>query len=194
MHLSKLIQQKEHETIEIVLRRHVVTFLPALFIFALMNLIPVIGYFVAQDYFAQNPTSDMIRIGTIMIASILLLLGWLIFYTQFVDFYLDMWVVTNTRIINVEQHGLFGRTVSELDLYKVQDVTSTVKGFWRSIFSYGFVHIQTAGEKERFVFEEINNPHEIRKTILDLIEKATKMRESDANPNMVITEQTNENL
>ena len=38
-----------------------------------------------------------------------------------------MWIITNDRILDIEQHGLFARTVSELRLHRVQDVTAEIK-------------------------------------------------------------------
>jgi uncharacterized membrane protein YdbT with pleckstrin-like domain len=101
-------------------------------------------------------------------ASIFFLYAWLFLFQNFLDWYLDVWVVTNKRIINIEQHGLFGRTMSELLLYNVQDVTSDVRGLVHSMFDYGDVFIQTAGERERFDFENVNHPNEVAKRILEL--------------------------
>ena len=103
---------------------------------------------------------------------------WFFFFPQFVDYYLDAWVITNDRIVNVEQQGLFARTVSELDLYKIQDVTSEVRGLIPTLFNYGNVHVQTAGTQERFVFEQVPNPHEIRKRIMVLVDEDRKYHPS----------------
>jgi uncharacterized membrane protein YdbT with pleckstrin-like domain len=96
---------------------------------------------------------------------------WLFFIATVIDYYLDLWLVTNYRVVNVEQHSLFSRTISELDLAKVQDITSEIKGVIPSIFNFGDVHIQTAGEKERFIFEQVPHAHDIRKKILDLVQE-----------------------
>lgn len=94
--------------------------------------------------------------------------------TAWTGTYLDVWTVTTHRIINREQNGLFNRVVSELNLRKVQDVTAEQKGFFPTIFHYGNVYIQSAGTKERFVFEQISKPYKIAKMIQKLDEKAKK--------------------
>jgi uncharacterized membrane protein YdbT with pleckstrin-like domain len=99
---------------------------------------------------------------------------WLFFFTSFADYYLDLWTVTNDRIVSIDQQGLFARTISELDLYKIQDVTSETKGFFPSIFNYGNVYIQTAAEKERFLFKQVPNPNEIRQKVIELMEEDRK--------------------
>ena len=94
--------------------------------------------------------------------------------TLWTDIYLDVWTITNYRIINREQNGLFNRVVSKLELSKVQDVTVEQKGMVTTFLNYGDVFIQTAGEKERFVFEQVGSPFQIAKTILRLIDENNK--------------------
>lgn len=95
---------------------------------------------------------------------------WLFFFFSFIDYYLDIWLITSERIIDVRQEGFFSRTVSELKLFQIQDVTSELKGFFQFIFRYGDVHVQTAGEVQRFVFREIPHPEAVRDIIIKLAE------------------------
>ena len=48
--------------------------------------------------------ADAGRAVVYLILSVLLLSGWLR-YNQFIDYYLDVSVITNTRIVDVEQTG-----------------------------------------------------------------------------------------
>jgi uncharacterized membrane protein YdbT with pleckstrin-like domain len=100
---------------------------------------------------------------------------WLFAFLEFTDYYLDVWIVTNERVINIEQEGLFHRTASELHLTAIQDVTSDVQGIVRTLFDYGNVHIQTAGEKGRFIFKNIEEPEKIKEFVIRLVEE-DKMR------------------
>lgn len=86
--------------------------------------------------------------------------------------YLSFWTVTTHRIISRRQNGLFSRTVSELELYRVQDVTSEQKGFWATMLNYGDLYIQTAGEEERFVFKNFADPAGVSRMIQKLDEQA----------------------
>lgn len=170
MHLSSVIKQKSYEHIEYLLRRDVVTLLPSLF---LLLLLIGVGLGVARLLQILWPQffSSPIGFPIIVLAGSVYFLSLLLFvFTQFINYWLDMWIITNDRIVNIEQMGLFARRISELDLHRVQDVTSEVKGFFPTLFNFGTVYIQTAGTIERFVFEQIPNPHEIRKAILDLAE------------------------
>ena len=96
---------------------------------------------------------------------------WLFLFFSFIDYYLDVWIITSERIIDVRQEGFFSRTVSELKLFQIQDVTSELKGIFQFIFRFGNVHVQTAGEVQRFVFKQIPRPEETRDIIIKLVEE-----------------------
>lgn len=89
----------------------------------------------------------------------------------FTFYYLNIQIVTNLRIVDVTQTGLFSHTVSELHIDKIEDVTSETNGIFGTIFNYGNVFVQTAGTIERFEFNDVPNPAAIEKIILDLYEK-----------------------
>jgi hypothetical protein len=56
---------------------------------------------------------------------------WLLFFFSLVDFILDVWIITDQRIIDVRQNGFFSRSVSEVRLSRIQDISSEIHGFWR---------------------------------------------------------------
>lgn len=86
-------------------------------------------------------------------------------------YYLNYQIVTNERIVDVDQRGLLHHSTSELHLNRLQDVTAEVKGVLGTFFNFGNVYIQTAGEASRFEFDNVPNPHEVAKLILDLYEQ-----------------------
>ncbi len=110
----------------------------------------------------------------VLLSSAYYLFIWLFFFFSFVDYYLDVWIVTNERIIDVHQKGFFSRIISEQRLYRIQDVTSEVHGFFPTVLKYGEVHIQTAGAKQRFLFHEVPGPEAIRNMIIRLAERSRR--------------------
>ena len=97
-----------------------------------------------------------------------LLFIWLYVFLIWVDYYFDVWIITNERIVNIEQKGLFNREVSELRFSRIQDVTSVVDGFVPTILNFGDVYVQTAAEEERFVFRQIPDPYTIKDMVMQL--------------------------
>ncbi|MBP6975746.1 MAG: PH domain-containing protein, partial [Candidatus Moranbacteria bacterium] len=102
-----------------------------------------------------------------------LLFIWLYVFLIWVDYYFDVWIITNERIVNIEQKGLFNREVSELQFSRIQDVTSVVDGFIPTILNFGDVYVQTAAEEERFVFRQIPDPYTIKDMVMQLSRSGT---------------------
>lgn len=170
LELNHLPNAIPNEKIVHVLHRHPLTiFWLLLGYILLIGFIPFFVWYLPTQQpsiFYNTALMPLIVLGS----SAFFLFTWLFLFQNFMDYYLDVWIVTNKRILNIEQTGLFARTVSELRLYRVQDVTSSVNGFVETMFDYGHVEIQTAGEKARFIFEQIPHPTIISKSILELAE------------------------
>lgn len=182
MHLGHLIKQKGYEKIVFMLRRHPLVMARGLLVFVILGGLPFAGYFFFFEEISAFMENPLTRVILILGGSIYALSVWLFLFSAFLDYYLDLWIVTNDRIMNIEQHGLFGRTISELDLSNIQDVTSEIKGIFATVFNYGNVHIQTAAEEKRFVFEQIYNPHAVRQAILDMVEEDRRRQAAPAPP------------
>ncbi|MFO0764824.1 MAG: PH domain-containing protein [Patescibacteria group bacterium] len=180
LNLKQLPNGIPAEEVVFVLRRHPLTILPTLVGYALIVLFP----FAVQWYLAtMQPElwlSPVYQPLIVLGVSMIFFIGWLMLFLNFLDYYLDMWIVTTKRILNIEQTGLFSRTVSEIRLHRVQDVTSSVKGFWATLFDYGQLDVQTAGEKLIISFEEIPHPTRISKIILELSETERRSQLDEA--------------
>lgn len=180
MNLKNLPGQAPDENVVKVLRRHWLTLLPLGFYLLFILLLPIAAFIIIEiikpDLYANQVLTTLLVLG----GSIFLLFAWLFLYQNYIDYYLDIWIVTDRRILNIEQHGLFGRTVSELRLYRVQDVTADIRGFWKTMFDYGEVYIQTAGDEQRFVFEDVLHPNNVAKLILDMSEMQRKQHLEEA--------------
>lgn len=170
LHLNHLPNAIPDEKIVHVLHRHPLTiFWLVLGYLLLLGCVPFLFWYLPL-YQAELVADPALMPLAVLGGSAFFLFAWLFLFQNFMDYYLDVWIVTNKRVLNIEQTGLFARTVSELRLYRVQDVTSTVKGVVETIFDFGDVEIQTAGEKTRFIFEQIPHPNRVSKTILELSE------------------------
>lgn len=118
-------------------------------------------------------------VGSILtvVTGIALLMSWLFLYIKFVDYYLDVWILTTERIVEIKQRSLFNRQVAELDLSTVQDVSSKVRGILGTFLHYGAIFVQTAGTTELFQFNKLPRPYEAEKKILNIqasLEERTK--------------------
>ncbi len=109
-----------------------------------------------------------------LMASTWTLLVWAKFFALWTDYYLDIWIVTDSRIVNIDQKGLFNREVSTLRIERIQDITVEINGIVATVLGFGDVHVQTAGESEEFLIKGIANPEHVKRKILEHID--TKSR------------------
>lgn len=94
---------------------------------------------------------------------------WIGFFYTWTDYYLDRWVITDKRIIDIEQKGMFSREVASVHFDHIQDIVVEVEGFWSTILDVGDVHIQTAGTEKEVIFENMAHPHQVRDLIISLM-------------------------
>ena len=62
---------------------------------------------------------------------------------SYILWYFSVYIVTNERIRQVAQKGLFRKTVVDLDLDKIQSISMNVPGVFAGIFGYGTIVVQT---------------------------------------------------
>jgi uncharacterized membrane protein YdbT with pleckstrin-like domain len=77
---------------------------------------------------------------TMLIGFIIGILGWLYAYMLW---YCSVYVVTNERVRQVIQKGLFKKTVVDVGLDKMQSVAYEVPGLFGGVLGYGTILIQT---------------------------------------------------
>ena len=90
---------------------------------------------------------------------------WSFFALLWTDYYLDVWVVTNHRVIDVEQLGLFNRTISSFRFDQIQDATVKVPGLLATLIKYGTVELRTASD-ETFAFKGVAYPTMLKERIM----------------------------
>lgn len=174
MHLGELIQQKSYEKIIYRIRRHPITFIPIVASFLVLLLVPVALYYVVAGIFPQLLTGARAYPLMVLLASAYMLTMYLLFYVRFLDYYLDLWIVTNDRIVDIEQHNLFSRSVTELDLFRIQDVTVEIHGIFATVFNYGNVLVKTASSNTHIVFYNVSMPNKIREELIRLSDEDRK--------------------
>lgn len=76
-------------------------------------------------------------------------------------------ILSNLNLTQVLQTSLFHRTVSELTMGNIEDVTAQKHGIFQTIFNYGTIVVETAGEQHNFIFKWAPNPDAHAKAIQD---------------------------
>lgn len=96
---------------------------------------------------------------------ILLMIGGILTARLMILYSLNALVITNQRLIDVDQRGFFHREVSESTFDKIQDVSFSMKGVSQTLFRYGTVLIQTAGAQSNLEIRYVQNPERVQELI-----------------------------
>lgn len=158
--------QRESEIVLRVVHRHwfdiathfFVIILFVAMLFGSLSLIPFL--------YPEALGTEMFRF-VLFIQNSLILLVWLYAFLIWIDYFFDVWIITNERVINIEQKGLFVRAVSELKFSRIQDVTSEVSGMIPTILNFGDVKVQTASEEDYFLFRRVPDPYHVKDVIME---------------------------
>ncbi len=180
MLLSSFIHQKSYEKILYKIRKHPIITIPTILSFFVLLAVPGVVYWFTYSNFVGFYQNQLLLLVLILLVSIYFLAVGLFYYTHFVNYYLDLLVITNDRLMHIIQAGLFSRSISEVDLYKIQDITSSIEGFFPSMFNYGNLLIQTAGAVEKFMITSVPDPETLRQHILDLAEEDRKFHNANS--------------
>lgn len=109
-----------------------------------------------------------------VVTALLLYMGWFIYSRTEV-------IITDKHLVDVTQKTFFSRDVSQLEIGRVQDVTDKREGVLQTVFNYGAVIIQTAGEKDFFELHNLPGPDKIAREFVSLFPKwPQEMRELDS--------------
>ncbi len=94
-----------------------------------------------------------------------LLILWMALFNIWTNYYLDVWTITNKRVIAVDQRGFFFRNTASFRLERVQDVIVSVHGIVATLLDYGTVEIQNASEVNNFIAHGLPKPKELKALI-----------------------------
>lgn len=94
-------------------------------------------------------------------------LGGLIFLPSWIHWYYSVFIVTDQRLIQITQRGLFHRSIVDLGLSKIQSLNYEIAGLQATLLGYGTILVQTyMGD---LVVHDIHHPAKIYKQLLTIL-------------------------
>jgi len=161
-----------NEKIYVVVRRHIIIPVVKTVFWIILLVLIILFEDWLVDLLPINNSSEMINSVAVLIRGSFYMfatLGLLMVWTMY---YLNLQVVTNERIIDINQRGMLHHETTEFNIQVVQDATTEIKGVFSNILNFGNVRVQTAGEQQNFVFDHVPNPKHIAHTIITLHDQA----------------------
>ncbi|MEQ1499949.1 MAG: PH domain-containing protein [Parcubacteria group bacterium] len=161
------LDPNEHVIMEV--RKHWIVFTGYLLATFISGLFPLVLFTSAEIFFPKafnfNIEGNIFALFSFAYFIWLLFL-WISFFIYWTKFYLDVWYVTDKRIIMVDQKYLFHREISNVRFDKIQDVSITVPGFLSTLLDFGNINVQTASDNVcEFNMSVIRHPGKVREVI-----------------------------
>jgi uncharacterized membrane protein YdbT with pleckstrin-like domain len=148
--------QREGEAVIDIVHKHPLVMRKGFYTIIVLLLISIIPMFAFK-----NP-------DLIWLMGAALGLGLIIFFYFWIGWYFSVYIITNQRVRQVLQKGLFGKHVIDIPLKKIQNVSLKVKGFSGEVFKYGTIVLQTY--VGNLVMDSIYGPEEVYNEILDTLD------------------------
>ncbi len=94
------------------------------------------------------------------------------FFYFWMGWFFSIFIVTDQRIRQISQRGFFNRSVIDLGLSKIQNMTVDVPGFSAAIFGFGTIIVQTyVGD---LVLDRLHHPEKLYDELLKIVNDHTK--------------------
>jgi hypothetical protein len=171
--ITDTIPLKDGEKIISVIRRHwfslaVEGVIEATIFIAIATMVVVAdSVLYTQELPIEN--GSVFSLGFFILGFVGLFL-WMRFFSAWTDHWLDAWIITTERVIDIEQHGFFRREVGSFPLSRIQDVTYTISGIIPTWLHFGDVRIQTASISEDFVMRQVPFPQDVKEHLMSVLD------------------------
>jgi uncharacterized membrane protein YdbT with pleckstrin-like domain len=153
--------QRDGEKLLFIFRRHLVAVRKGFYLL----LLPLVITSIPPLIWSYNLELFLLPVAGLTV-------GIMLFLYHFILWYFTVYIVTDQRIRQVTQKGLFGRQVIDLRLSKVQNISYNIPGFSGEIFKFGTIVIQTfVGD---LVIHHVEHPVEIYNKLQDAVNNVTE--------------------
>lgn len=156
--------QKEGEKVLLLLRQHLFNVSVRVGFFGLACLVPIIVGAMFLSYISTYGWLDFF----LFVSSVWYLGLWLAIFHALTLYTLNTVIITDSRIIDSDQRGLFNQKISELHSHRIQDVSIHTNGFVETLLHFGDVTVQTAASEKHFVFHQIPRPDRVKDIIMQI--------------------------
>lgn len=164
-----MITLQENEKILATIHQHWIVIVGRMVIVLFLGAVPFL--FIPLEYeFLDFVPESSIHPLTVFISSLWWMALTLLFFINWLQYWLNAWIITDTRVISIEQKSLFFRESSEFLLSRVQDITVETPGLFASFLGYGNISVQTAGETS-FTGRRMPNLNEAKNLIMEHADK-----------------------
>lgn len=174
--LFEKIQLEADEQVLKTVRKHWFIIAAELLGTFFMLLLPLVALFLIA-LFPQVLQSFEISIGDYSALISYFIAGWSVLslmagFMIWTHYHLDLWIITDRRIISIDQIQFFNRSVSIFRLERLQDIEFTISGIIPTFLNFGTLRAQTASSFEKsFKANGLPDPRGLQGLIQNAMDK-----------------------
>lgn len=94
-------------------------------------------------------------------------LSGLVFFPFWVSWFYSVYIITDQRMIQITQKGMFHRSMVALNLDQIQMVNYEIAGFQETVLGFGTIMVQTLVGS--LTIHEVHHPAKIQKELLHIL-------------------------
>jgi hypothetical protein len=148
--------QHEGEQVIFTFRRHIIAMRKGFYALAIPFLIASVPVLIWPE-----------NINNLWLAFAGLGLGLILFFYHWIGWYFSIFIVTDQRLRQITQKGFFNRSVIDLGISKIQNISYNVPGFTASVLGFGTMVVQTyVGD---LYLDKIEHPTKIYSQLAEVI-------------------------
>lgn len=157
----KQLHMDQDEKVLLVTRRY---FLTLLWEVAVAFFLIVMPFFLMFPLFAWGRWGVAFFVYSVAVGAVVLL-------KIFVMWRFNTLMITSKRVIKTKQKGFFDRTISEMLISRINDVSHRVHGIWATAFHFGTLHIVAGNGQTVLDFEHMKDPQQALRILGELLQK-----------------------
>lgn len=179
MLFEKIAFEESEELIKVV-RKHWFIIAIELVGITLLAAIPLVALLLIYTTEIESAIDLNVHLLPVMFGT----LCWLIICCMmavmaWTHYYLDLWIITDRRIIVIEQIHFFNRKVGSFRLERMQDIKVKITGILPTLLNFGTLRAQTASAAEsNFINRGLPKPRELQSLIQKAMDERLKVLQS----------------
>jgi hypothetical protein len=160
-------EQFDDEEVMLVFRKHPIVMRKGL-IFASLGLLLPMLYVLALTFVYSNNPAKLPSVSFFYTALLVgFVLSFFIMLPYWIGWYYSVYIITNQRLIQITQKGLFRRSMVALGLDQVQMVNYEIDGLEETVLGFGTIVVQTFVGS--LTIHDVHHPAKIQKELLHIL-------------------------
>ena len=156
--------QMDDEEVLLVFRKHPIVMRKGIVIASAGLLLPVLYTGGLTFFRPNNPPSMTFFFGSLVFG---LFLGVILMLPSWIAWYYSVFIVTNQRLIQITQKGLFHKSVVDVGINQIQMVNYEIAGLQETLLGFGTIMMQTyLGD---LIIHDVHHPAKIQKKLLGIL-------------------------